>query len=247
MSASTQTRAAALPAGAAPPRSDDFARKAAALALLQTALFAVPLVVLGRAIGWPASLRLPAAEALPLIAAQADAVLLGYGAYLAVSLALIPLAFILRDWLATRGVVGWRADAIAFIGAGAGLFKTLGIVRWLSVMPVLAGEFQRTADPVARQVVAMTYAAMNSYAGAVGELLGVQILSGLWLLGIGQALFSIGKVWLGFAGLLCGALFLGAALRLAWPEAAAIQSVAAPLALVWFVMLAAMLWREARA
>ena len=94
MSASTRTRAAALPTGAAPPRSRDLARKAAALALLQTALFAVPLVVLGRAISWPASLRLPAAEALPLIAAQADAVLLGYGAYLAVSLALIPLAFV---------------------------------------------------------------------------------------------------------------------------------------------------------
>lgn len=247
MSASTRTRAAALPTGAAPPRSRDLARKAAALALLQTALFAVPLVVLGRAIGWPASLRLPAAEALPLVAAQADAVLLGYGAYLAVSLALIPLAFVLRDWLATRGVAGWRADAIAFIGAAAGLFKTLGIVRWLSVMPVLAGEFQRTADPVARQVVAVTYAALNSYAGAVGELLGVQILSGLWLLGVGQSLFSIGKVWTGFAGLLCGALFLAAAFRLVWAEAAAIQSVAAPLALVWFALLAAVLWREARA
>jgi hypothetical protein len=223
------------------------ARRAAWLSLLQTALFAVPIIVLGRAIGWPASLRLPAADALPLIAAKADAVLLGYGAYLLVSLALIPLAFALRSWLATRGVMGWWPDALAFIGAGAGLFKTLGIVRWLSVMPLLAAEFERAGDPVVRQMIALTYGAMNSYAGAVGELLGVQILSGIWLAAIGQALFSIGKVWLGLFGMLCGGLFLLTGLRLVWPELAAIQGAAAPLALIWFVLLAVMLRREARA
>lgn len=222
------------------------ARKAAGLALLQTVLFAVPIIVLGGAIGWPASLRLPAEQALPLIASQANAVLLGYSAYLAVSLALIPLAFALRAWLATRGVTGWWADTVAFVGAGAGLFKTLGIVRWLSVMPVLADEFERASDPAARQVIALTYTTMNSYAGAVGELLGVQILSGLWLAAIGSGLFSIGKVWLGLVGLLSGALFLLTSLRLVWPEAGAIQSVAAPLALVWFMALAVSLWRESR-
>ena len=44
------------------------------------------MAVLGQAIGWPASLRLPATEVLPLIAGQANAVLVGYGAYLTVSL-----------------------------------------------------------------------------------------------------------------------------------------------------------------
>lgn len=223
------------------------ARRVAGLALLQTVLFAVPIIVLGRAIGWPASLRLPAEKALPLIAAEADAVLLGYGAYLLVSLALIPLAFALRGWLATRGVTGWWPDAVAFIGAGAGLFKTLGIVRWLSVMPVLAAEFEKTTDPVALKMIALTYSAINSYAGAVGELLGVQILSGLWLAAIGQALFAIGKVWLGLFGFVCGALFLLTGLRVVWPDAALIQSAAVPLALIWFVVLATAIWREARA
>jgi hypothetical protein len=62
------------------------------LALLQTVLFLVPMIVLGRAIGWPGSLRLPAGEALPLIAREWLAVQIGYWAYLLTSLALIPLA-----------------------------------------------------------------------------------------------------------------------------------------------------------
>jgi hypothetical protein len=216
----------------------------AGLALLQTALFLVPLVVLGRAIGWPASLRLPASDALPLIAAQADAVLLGYGAYLLVSLALIPLAFALRSWIAAGGPVGWLADALAFVGAAAGLFKTLGIVRWLSVMPMLAAEYRETTEPLARLMIELNYRAANAYAGAVGELLGVQLLSGLWLVGIGAALLRRGKTWLGWSGAFVGTLFLLTALRLVWPQAALIQSAAAPLALVWFVALAVVVWRD---
>jgi hypothetical protein len=226
--------------------SRPIARIAAGLALLQTVLFIVPMVVLGSAIGWPASLRLPAAEVLSLIAAEADAVLIGYGAYLTVSLALIPLAFALRAWLMTRGVAGWLIDTAAFVGAGAGLFKTLGIVRWLSVMPMLAAEYGQADEPT-RRAIELSYRAINAYAGAVGELLGVQLLSGLWLVALGWALRRAGKGWLGIFGIACGALFLATALRIVVPSAATIQSAAVPLALAWFVGLAIMLWRDNRA
>lgn len=219
------------------------ARAASVLAALQAVLFLVPMAVLGQAIGWPASLRLPATEVLPLIAGQANAVLIGYGAYLAVSLALIPLAFVMRAWLATKGVVGWHSDAAAFVGAGAGLFKTLGIVRWLSVMPMLAAEYT-SADQSARQVIELSYRTVNAYAGAVGELLGVQLLSGIWLVAIGLALRQAGKSGLGLAGIVLGAMFVATALRVAFPVAALIQSAAVPLTLVWFVGLAVMLWRD---
>lgn len=225
--------------------SNRIARAAGVLAALQTVLFLVPMAVLGQAIGWPASLRLPATEVLPLIAGQANAVLIGYGAYLTVSLALIPLAFAMRAWLATKGVVGWHSDAAAFVGAGAGLFKTLGIVRWLSVMPMLAGEY-KAADQSARQVIELSYRTINAYAGAVGELLGVQLLSGIWLVAIGFALRQADKSWLGLGGIVLGTMFLATALRVAFPVAALIQSAAVPLALVWFVGLAVMLWRDGR-
>lgn len=214
----------------------------AGLMLLQTALFAVPMVVLGQAIGWPASLSLPGAQALPLIHAQAGAVQLGYTAYLLVSLALVPLAFAMRGWMVAKGQGGWLADALAFLGAAAGILKMLGIVRWLSVMPVLAAQ-HAGADAAGRAMLETSFTAMNAYAGAVGELLGVQLASGLWLVGIGTAMLRTGHRWLGAWGLAAGLLFVATTLRLAIPQAAAIQSVAVPLALLWFVAVAAVAGR----
>lgn len=207
------------------------------LLALQPALFAVPMVVLGQAVGWPGSLRLPAAEILPLIHAHPGAVQLGYTAYLLVSLALVPLAFALRAWMVARGQGGWQADALAFLGAAAGILKMLGIVRWLSAMPILAAQ-HATADAAGRAMLEASFTALNAYAGAVGELLGVQLTSGLWFLGLGAALLRTGHRWLGAWGLANGALFLAITLRLAIPAAAALQSVAVPLTLLWLVALA---------
>jgi hypothetical protein len=209
----------------------------AGLLALQPALFAVPMVVLGQAIGWPGSLRLPAAEILPLIHAHPGAVQLGYTAYLLVSLAMVPLAFALRAWMAAKGQGGWQADALAFLGAAAGILKMLGIVRWLSAMPILAAQ-HATADAAGRAMLEASFTALNAYAGAVGELLGVQLTSGLWFAGIGLALLRAGHRWMGAWGVACGLLFLAITLRLALPEAAALQMVAIPVTLLWFAALA---------
>lgn len=214
----------------------------AALLALQPALFAVPMVVLGQAIGWPGSLRLPAAEILPLIHAHPGAVQLGYTAYLLVSLALVPLAFALRGWMAAKGQGGWHADALAFLGAAAGILKMLGIVRWLSAMPVLAAQ-HASADAAGRAMFEASFTAINAYAGAVGELLGVQLTSGLWLLGLAAILLRTGHRWLGAWGLASGALFLATTLRIAVPEAAALQAAAVPVTLLWFAAFAAMVAR----
>jgi hypothetical protein len=226
------TSSSTAPSGTAPSRL-----ALAGLLLLQPALFAVPMVVLGQAIGWPASLALPAAQALPLIHAHAGAVQLGYSAYLLVSLALLPLAFALRGWMIAKGQGGWQADALAVLGAASGILKMLGIVRWLSVMPVLAAQ-HATADATGRAMLEVGFTAMNAYAGAVGELLGVQLTSGLWLLGIGLVLLRAGHRWTGAWGAAAGLAFLATTLRIALPEAAVLQSAAVPLTLLWFIVLA---------
>ncbi len=206
------------------------ARTLAALLLLQPTLFAVPMVVLGAAIGWPGSLRLPAGEILPLIHSNAATVQLGYWAYLLVSLAMVPLAFALRAWFIAHGQPAWPHDALAFLGATAGILKTLGIVRWLAAMPTLATLHAAPAAP--RAEIELAFTALNAYAGAVGELLGVQLASGLWMLGAGLALTRAGMVWPGRALALAGLLFLVTCFRTFLPAAAAVQTVAVPVALL---------------
>jgi hypothetical protein len=217
----------------------------AGLAVLQVALFAVPLIVLGQAIKWPASLRLPPAEALPLIAANKPAIMLGYWAYMLVSVALIPLAFALRQWVVERRGQNHLLDAVTFIGAAAGVLKTLGIVRWLVAMPALAATYVDPAtDAVRRQIIEVTYLTLNGYAGAVGELLGVQLMSGFWVAGISLFLLRSGLRITGLLGLGVGLLFLAACLRTVLPEAEIIQTIAAPVGLVWFLILALVVARH---
>ncbi len=212
------------------------------LLLLQPVLFAVPMVVLGQAIGWPGSLRLPGSQALPLIHANAGAVQLGYWAYLLVSFALVPLSFAMRGWMGARGMAGWAADALAFTGAAAGVFKMLGIVRWLSAMPLLASQHDG-ADAPGRAMIETTFAGLNAYAGHVGELLGVQLVSGVWVTGIGAALVVAGHRVAGYWGVAAGLMFLAACLRTAVPELAVIQTIAVPVALTWFIAVAVSLRR----
>ncbi len=215
----------------------------AGLALAQTVVFLVPMVVLGQAIGWPGSLRLPAAEVFDLIRAAPLAVTVGYGAYLLVSLALIPLAVALRAYAARHGAGGMLADTAMALGVVAGVFKMLGIVRWLVAMPALAA-LHAGGDPATRAMAEVAYAALNGYAGAVGELLGVQLVSGLWLVLIGILLARIGHRRVGLVGLVIGALFVIVAGRVIAPELAALQTVAVSVALLWFVALAVVVARR---
>lgn len=214
------------------------------LALLQTGLFLVPLIVLGQAIGWPGSLKLPAAEVLPLIAREATAVQIGYWAYLLTSLAFVPLAVALRSYAHANGVRGVMVDTTVVLGAAAGILKTLGIVRWLVAMPALADLYGATVDPVTKIAVEVTYVALNGYAGAVGELLGVQLTSGIWLVLTGIILTKIGMRWIGIAAVVIGALFVATCARTLIPQMAVLQSVAVPLALLWFPALAVAIWRR---
>lgn len=215
----------------------------AGLALAQTVVFLIPMIVLGQAIGWPGSLRLPPAEVFDLIRGAPLAVTIGYGAYLLVSLALIPLAVAMRAYVARQGAGGVLSDAAMALGVAAGVLKMLGIVRWLVAMPALAA-LHAGGDPATRAMVEVAYVALNGYAGAVGELLGVQLVSGLWLALTGVLLARIGHRWIGLAGLGVGALFVLVAGRIVVPELATLQMVAVPLALLWFVGLAIVLARR---
>lgn len=95
-----------------------------------------------------------------------------------------------------------------------------------------------------RAMAEVAYMALNSYAGAVGELLGVQLVSGLWLVLIGALLARVGHRWMGRVGVVLGGLFVLTAARFVVAELGALQSIAVPLTLLWFVGLAAVIARR---
>lgn len=231
----TATFAAPMPRAAAP-----------ALVLLlvaQVVLFMIPLIVLGQAIGWPASLRLSAAEALPLIAQQSLAVQIGYWGYLATVVALVPLVMALRQLAHAHGVQGLAVDTMTGFGLAAAVLKSLGIVRWLIAMPKLA-VMHSGADPALRASIEVGYELLNAYGGSIGELLGVQLFSGFWLISLGVVLGRIGLRLNGWAAIAIGAGFAAAALRTLVPAMEILQSAMPPVILLWLLVLAATIWRS---
>jgi hypothetical protein len=215
------------------------------LTLSQLVLFLIPVIVLGQAIGWPASLRLPADQALPLVAANPLAIQIGYWGYLLTAIAMVPFGIALRRFAMANGAGGMLADTMAAFAIAAGILKTLGIVRWLTTMPMLAKLYVATPDPAARNMIEINYMTLNAYAGGVGELLGVQLVSGLWLILLGLVFRKLGMRINAIISVVLGIAFALTAFRTVVPEMNALSATVPPFALVWLAALAVAFWRRA--
>jgi hypothetical protein len=153
------------------------ARGLGILLIVDALLSFAPVAILGAAIGWPASLDLPAAEQLSRIAAAPGAVAFGYGVYLLYSIGVAPVMI----GLAARTFGGLDrpvAATVAAFGALSALARSIGILRWLTVMPALAAA-HASADPAAKAQIALVFDAVHSYGGGIGELLGVSVFMAL--------------------------------------------------------------------
>ena len=164
-------------------------RTAGGLTIVHALMFFVPLGVLGAAIGWPAYLDLPAAHNLPLLISESASVKLGYSVYLLYSLLFFPVVLLISRAIAGKD----KFPLVLRLAVGFALLSTLarclGIVRWLTVMPVLATQYQ-AADAAEQTIIATVYTAFNASAGGVGEILGVFLLSATSVALLASALWA---------------------------------------------------------
>ncbi len=207
------------------------------LLIVEALLSFAPVIILGAAIGWPASLGKPAADQLIAIAAQPAAVAFGYAVYLLYSILVAPVMI----GLAARSFGGLNrplAATVAAFGALSALARSIGILRWLTVMPVLATAHSN-AEPASRVQIELLFTGLTTYGGGVGEVLGVSIFmaASVGLLSVGAWLQRAMPAWLAALGLL-SALML-AALALPVVRGPQIVPVAAAVSLLSVWMLAA--------
>ena len=229
----------ALPA--ALPKGSRFSIISLGALLITVAVLAfAPVAILGAAIGWPASLRNPAAQQLAAIAAQPAGVAFGYEVYLLYSILIAPVMI----GLAARTFGGLSqplaATVVAF-GALSALARAIGILRWLTVMPQLATA-HAGADPALRNQIELLFSALNEYGGGIGEVLGVSIFMAVSVgtLAVGALLRGGLPRWLAVLGLLSALLLAGLALPvLRGPEVVPVAAAVSVLS-VW--MLAAGVW-----
>jgi hypothetical protein len=220
-------------------------RGAGALAIVHALLFLVPLLVLGAAIGWPANLDMPAAHNLPLVLSQAASVKLGYGSYLLYSALFWPVILLVSRALSGRGELPLLLQLAVGFALLSTLARCLGIVRWLSVMPVLAVQYG-AADAAQRADIALGYDAFNAYAGRVGEGLGVFFFAAasLWLLAVHLWQQRSLPRWLAGMGLLTAAGLSVLAAELFGPDLSPLIAPVGVLYMVWMVCLGVVLMRR---
>jgi hypothetical protein len=159
-----------------------------ALLIIDAVLAFAPVAILGAAIGWPASLAKPAAEQLAAIHAHPGAVMAGYGLYLLYSLLIAPAlaALAARVFAGSGGLQRPLAATVVAFAALSALARAIGILRWLTVMPALAGA-HAAAGPSEQAQIELVFRAITAYGGGIGEVLGVSLL-----MAIAMALLNLG-------------------------------------------------------
>ncbi len=226
---------AALPYPAAATTAPPSNRALGLLLIVEALLAFAPVAILAPAIGWPASLGRPAAEQLAAIGAAPGAVMAGYGLYLLYSILIAPLMIALAARLPGGLASPWAMTVAAFAALSV-LARAIGILRWLTVMPVLASA-HAAADPAARAQIELVFGAVTSYGGGIGEVLGVSLFMALSLGSLCLAALHRGGLptWLAGLGLLSAAALAGLALPVFGGPALVPVAAAVSLLSVWML------------
>jgi hypothetical protein len=177
------------------------------LLVIGAVTFAVAATVLSSTFDWPDILREPPQVVLPAFVDGGTsqvwtwfAVAWTY-AILLVPILLLPAALGRRDDPVLR--------AATFVGAASVLLALIGFLRWVFVVPALAGSYT-AGDPTTQAAVAAAWMAQHQFGGALlGEHLG-QLLAIAWSITISVIILRSRVLprWVGWAGLVASALYV---------------------------------------
>jgi hypothetical protein len=226
----------------------DFSRRATVFGggslIAATLLFSAVFVYLARSFGYPEVLDLPAAEVLPRLLALGPTGRAVWVLYGLIPLLLVPTA--LGVHAAARQAAPLAARAALITAVLSALTMMAGLLRWPSLHWQLALA-HADASPGAREAIAATFAAANSYLGNfVGEFLGELFLNAFFLsaaIALTRAASASGR-WLLVAGSSASLLGGLAMLRNATPwvePIAALNNLVLP---IWMLVLGVVLLRH---
>ena len=177
------------------------------LLVIGAVTFAIAATILSSTFNWPDILREPPQVVLPAFVAGGTSLVWTWFAVawtyaiLLVPILLLPAALGRRDDPVLR--------AATFVGAASVLLSLIGFLRWVFVLPALAGSYA-AGDPTTQAAVAAAWMAQHQFGGALlGEHLG-QLLAIGWSITISVIILRSRMLarWVGWAGLVASVLYL---------------------------------------
>jgi hypothetical protein len=177
------------------------------LLVIGAVTFAVAATILSSTFDWPDILREPPAVVLPaFVAGGASLVWTWFAVAWTYAILLVPI-------LLLPAALGRRDDpvlrAATFVGAASVLLSLIGFLRWVFVVPALAGSYA-SGDPTTQAAVAAAWMAQHQFGGALlGEHLG-QLLAIGWSVTVSMLILRSRMLprWVGWAGLGASVLYL---------------------------------------
>ena len=208
------------------------------LLILESVLLFVPIIVLGKAIDWPASLNQPAKIVLPLIVEQSQPVLIGYFTYLIYSVLFYPISLLTVQILKSKSRNNIYLNLAIGFGIASMVCRTLGIIRWLAPMPILAEIYvQPSTSEASRAAIDVVYQALNQYGGSIGEVLGVSLFTTVWLIVVSMTIIKDRTLprWLGLFGLVSSILLTTQIVELFGIDTGSFIAVSVSVFQAWFL------------
>ncbi|MBD0264821.1 MAG: DUF4386 domain-containing protein [Tolypothrix sp. Co-bin9] len=179
------------------------------LFILLVVLLNIPYALLVKNFEYDDILRQPVDYVLSLFYAGGAALILTWFVFGFAALLLIPASMLLHKVIVNEDTP--YLSAATFMGALSAILQSLGLMRWVFVIPVLAKLYTDSASTTGtREAVIVVYQAVHQYGGVVmGEYLG-QTLLACWTLGVGLAMLRspLFKSWVGWLGLMTVPLWL---------------------------------------
>jgi hypothetical protein len=177
------------------------------LLVIGAVTFAVAATVLSSTFDWPDILREPPDVVLPaFVDGRTSQVWTWFAVAWTYAILLVPI-------LLLPAALGRRDDpvlrAATFVGAASVLLALIGFLRWVFVVPALAGSYT-AGDPTTQAAVAAAWMAQHQFGGALlGEHLG-QLLAIAWSITISVIILRSRVLprWVGWAGLVASALYV---------------------------------------
>ncbi|MBD3882955.1 DUF4386 domain-containing protein [Phormidium tenue FACHB-886] len=179
------------------------------LLILLIVFLNIPYTLLIQTFEYDDILRQPVDAVLTKFHAGGASLILTWFAFGLSALLFIPVSVLLHQLLARDTA---RYLSIATVaGILSGILQSIGLMRWVFVIPVLANLYTDPASsPATREAVAVVYQAVHQYGGVVlGEYLGQTLLI-IWTLGVSIAMLksSLFRSWMSWFGLITLPLLL---------------------------------------
>ncbi|ARV58523.1 hypothetical protein BZZ01_07595 [Nostocales cyanobacterium HT-58-2] len=178
------------------------AKTTGALFIFFSILLNVPYLLLIQNFEYDDILREPTDYILTQFHSGGTGLILTWFVFGLAALLFIPVSALLQKVLGREDTPYLTAATLS--GVVSSVLQSVGLMRWVFVIPVLANLYvDPAASAVTRESVAVVFQAVHQYGGVViGEQIG-QLLLTFWTLGVGVAMLKspLLKPWVGWMGL----------------------------------------------